>query len=247
MESHRRRAAVVPRHGSTGNKQPDGLFRMARWFVTAAVLSSTTSIAVAPASLADDRALVARTTALLSMYRSVRGAADTQRDVVSTRRAATARALRPIDILTHSGDSLWTTIRRVSTEYRIPIRIILAVIAAESAFDPRAVSRAGARGLMQVMPATARDIGVDPNDLFDPCINVHAGTRYMRVLADSFGGRTRDVLAAYNAGPQRVLSRRRLPGETVIYLRRVEAYFVTATTDPPPEWRERLASACGAS
>ena len=247
MGSHRRPATVAPGRVSAGNEPPGSLAGMVRRFMTTAVLSSTAIMAVVPASLAGDSALVARTTALVSMYRSVRDASDVRLDVVTTPRVATERALGTINVVSDPGGDVWTTIRRVSSEYRIPVRVILAVIAAESAFDPRAVSRAGARGLMQIMPATARDLGVDPNDLFDPCINVHAGTRYMRVLADSFGGRTRDVLAAYNAGPGRVLSRRRLPGETVTYLRRVEAYFVTATTDPPPEWRERLASVCGAS
>ena len=77
--------------------------------------------------------------------------------------------------------------------------LVRAVIQVESAFNPRAVSRKGAMGLMQLMPATARQFGVA--DAFDPSENVRAGVAYLRQLLDRYGGNERLALAAYNAGP----------------------------------------------
>jgi soluble lytic murein transglycosylase-like protein len=76
--------------------------------------------------------------------------------------------------------------------------LVQAVIQAESAYDARAVSKKGAIGLMQLMPETARELGVDP---WDPEQNVRGGTLYLRRLIDSFGGDLQLALAGYNAGP----------------------------------------------
>jgi len=86
-------------------------------------------------------------------------------------------------------------------EQRVQPALVKAVIAAESSFDPAAVSRKGAQGLMQLMPATARDLGVD--DPLEPKDNVRGGTRYLRSMLDRYGDLSR-ALAAYNAGPTAV-------------------------------------------
>jgi hypothetical protein len=106
----------------------------------------------------------------------------------------------------------------------VPPGIVKAVIHAESAFDVNAVSRAGAMGLMQLMPGTARELGVlDP---FRADENVHGGARYLRHLHDRYGSWT-FTLAAYNAGPTAVDRYQGIPpyAETQAYVRRVLTYY----------------------
>ncbi len=80
--------------------------------------------------------------------------------------------------------------------------LLRAVIVVESGFNARAVSKAGAVGLMQLMPATARRYGV--SDRFDPEQNVHAGARYLQALIKRYGSDIKIALAAYNAGEEAV-------------------------------------------
>ncbi len=93
-------------------------------------------------------------------------------------------------------------IDRMAMRYEIDSELIRAVILTESCFNPRAVSSVGARGLMQLMPATARMLGVD--DVFDPEQNIEGGVRYLRMMLDEFNQDTSLALAAYNAGPEAV-------------------------------------------
>ena len=91
------------------------------------------------------------------------------------------------------------SIHQAARRYNLPPGLIKGVIRAESNFQVGAVSRAGAQGLMQLMPATARELGVE--DPFDIEQNIDGGARYLRQMLDSFGGNIKVALAAYNAGP----------------------------------------------
>ncbi len=103
--------------------------------------------------------------------------------------------------------------------------MVSALIRAESNYQPRAVSRKGARGLMQLMPATARRLEVKKP--FDPASNVRGGVRYLRELVDRFGHRPELVLAAYNAGEGAVETYGGVPPyrETVSYVNRILGWW----------------------
>ncbi len=93
-------------------------------------------------------------------------------------------------------------IRQVAVRYRIAPLLVAAIVEAESEFNPRAVSRRGARGLMQLMPGTASSLRVE--DTFDPYENIEGGVRHLRRLMNRYRGNLPLVLAAYNAGEQAV-------------------------------------------
>ncbi len=114
-------------------------------------------------------------------------------------------------------------IYRAAHRHGVPPSLVMAVIGAESGFDPRAISPTGALGLMQLMPATARALGVA--DPFDPGENISAGTRYLARCLRAFA-RQALALAAYNAGPAVVAQRGRVPSdpEVLAYIDRVAAY-----------------------
>jgi soluble lytic murein transglycosylase-like protein len=115
-------------------------------------------------------------------------------------------------------------IRTASRTHGVPAALVKAVIAAESSFDAGAVSPKGAMGLMQLMPGTARELGVD--DAFESDQNVQGGTRYLRELYDRYGDWLR-TLAAYNAGPEAVDRYDGVPPytETREYVKRVLSYY----------------------
>ncbi len=117
-------------------------------------------------------------------------------------------------------------IEAAAIRYKMPVPLVKAVMHTESAFDPNALSHVGASGLMQLMPATARDMYV--TDIFDPKQNIEGGVRYLRVLANEFDGDMVKMVAAYNAGPEAVKKYGgKVPPypETQAYVRKVIALY----------------------
>ena len=126
----------------------------------------------------------------------------------------------------------------IAVRHSINPHLVAALIHVESAFNPRAVSPKGAYGLMQLLPETARRFGLTKKkDLFDPKKNLEAGVRYLKWLADRFGGDAEKILAAYNAGEGAVQRFGGIPPyqETQSYVQRIFGLLgVTVTPAPPP-------------
>lgn len=121
-----------------------------------------------------------------------------------------------------------TLIQEAAQRYGLNPELIRAVMRAESAFNPDAVSRVGAKGLMQIMPALAKDLGV--TDPFDPRQNVMAGARYLRQLLDAHRGNISLTLASYNAGPGNVRRYKGIPPfkETRNYVKKITGFLAEA-------------------
>ncbi|MGA3018603.1 MAG: lytic transglycosylase domain-containing protein [Bryobacteraceae bacterium] len=117
-------------------------------------------------------------------------------------------------------------------KYGLPRVLLRSMMAAESGFEEQAVSPKGAIGLMQLMPGTAQDLGIDP---YDPAQNVDAAARYLRDLLDKYHGGLRHALAAYNAGPAVVDKYNGIPPfrETINYIYRIEKAYKADPATPP--------------
>lgn len=113
------------------------------------------------------------------------------------------------------------TVQLMAEKYEVPAALVRAVIHAESAYQVDAVSKAGAQGLMQLMPETAEELGVTKP--FNAVQNIEGGTKYLAFLLDHFSGDERLATAAYNAGPGAVTRYKGIPpyAETEAYVERV--------------------------
>ncbi len=139
-------------------------------------------------------------------------------------------------------------VKAAATRYNVDADLIASVIAAESNFDPKAISKKNARGLMQLLPDTAARFGV--RNIFDPQENIDAGTHYLRDLLQRYNNDLVLALAAYNAGPERVQHFGRVPpyAETASYIQRVKRAYekskagLTLETAPAPASKKKVAS-----
>lgn len=131
-----------------------------------------------------------------------------------------------------AGDAAPRTIEQLveaaAHRYALPRSLVRAVARAESALDPAAVSPKGAQGVMQLMPGTAKELGV--SNAFDPAQNIDAGARLLRQLLEKYQGRVAEALAAYNAGAGAVAKHNGVPPyrETKGYIRKVVKDFEKA-------------------
>ena len=126
-------------------------------------------------------------------------------------------------------------IGEAANRYGVDPGLVQSVIRFESAFNPWAVSRKGARGLMQLMPQTASSLGV--RDTFNPRQNIDGGVRHLRGLIDRYGGNLPLALAAYNAGAQAVDLYRGIPPypETQLYVRRILSLYGSSSGAGTPQ------------
>ena len=141
---------------------------------------------------------------------------------ITTAAPAGAQTYRLTDHRAYSRE-----IADAAARHAVPERLVWAVIRAESGFDPRAVSRQGARGLMQLMPETAAMLGV--RDAFNPRENIDAGVRHLRALIERFRNDLRLAIAAYNAGERAVAAYGGVPPypETREYVTQVLRFYGT--------------------
>jgi soluble lytic murein transglycosylase-like protein len=148
---------------------------------------------------------------------------DAPTDVYKVEGAPSYVTTRPAEQPSTTRERYEPLIQEHATRQSLRPELVRAVIQVESGFDPRALSPKGAMGLMQLMPATARSLGV--NNPWDPAQNIRGGTDYLRQLLDQYEGHEELALAAYNAGSGAVDRHRGIPPyrETRDYVRKVGA------------------------
>ncbi|WML51647.1 lytic transglycosylase domain-containing protein [Neobacillus sp. PS3-12] len=135
-------------------------------------------------------------------------------------------SMPPLSLL-KASNNIDQIINQAAQQYSVPAKLIKAVIQQESSFNTNAVSKTGAAGLMQLMPGTAKSLGV--SDVFDPEQNILAGSKYIKQLLDKYDGKIDLALAAYNAGPANVDKYGGIPpfDETANYVRKVSDLYYT--------------------
>lgn len=138
-------------------------------------------------------------------------------------------------------------VEAAASRYGVDAELITSVIAVESNFDPKAVSRKNARGLMQLLPETAARMGV--KDVFDPKENIDAGTHYLKELLQLYNNDLVLTLAAYNAGPDRVQQYGNVPPypETISYVRRVKRTYENSKSSPASKTAKPSGPTAGAA
>ncbi len=120
---------------------------------------------------------------------------------------------------------LHTIVIQAASRHQVDPALVKAIIMAESGYNTRAISQKGAKGLMQLMPATAQDLGVE--DIFNPKQNISGGVRYFKQLVTQFDGDVELALAAYNAGSRNVRDYQGIPPfkSTQYYIKKVFKYY----------------------
>jgi soluble lytic murein transglycosylase-like protein len=142
-------------------------------------------------------------------------------DLAPAKSTAAASAKHPVAAACGIPAAFTGAFRRAARETGLPLSLLAALAWEESRMDPHALSGAGARGLLQVMPRTAKALAAAGTD---PKTNIRAGARYLRQLIDRFGGNLELALAAYNAGPSAVDKAGAAPSlQTLRYAKNIEA------------------------
>ncbi len=131
----------------------------------------------------------------------------------------------PLDYIKKSERLYHPIILQAANRYQVDPAIVKAIIMAESSYNPKAVSKKGAKGLMQLMPKTAKEMGVE--DIFNPEHNIDGGVRYYKKLLKQFKGDIKLALAAYNAGMKTVREHNGVPPfrSTRRYIKKVFEYY----------------------
>ena len=151
-------------------------------------------------------------------------AAGTEHRSLSIGRKKAERVLHPIG-RKKTERVLHPIVIQAAICHQVDPALIKAIIMAESGYNTRAISKRGAKGLMQLMPATAQALGVE--DVFNPTQNISGGVRYFKQLVNQFGGDIKLALAAYNAGSKNVRHYQGIPPfkETRYYIKKVFKYY----------------------
>lgn len=186
-------------------------------------IAASVGLTLPPARAADPPAATPRVAAA-SLVRADARTGRLVRRVVEANRPAPAERKAEVRAL----------VQEAAEKHNVDPLLVHSVIEAESAYNPYAVSSAGAEGLMQLMPGTARDLGV--KNSFDPKQNIEAGVRYLKQLQEQYRD-DRLALAAYNAGPAAVAKYKWVPPyrETREYVAKVTGRYAAARrANPPP-------------